>query len=164
MTQNHPPEKATPKSSPRKQYSRRTAPNRQRPGQLSGVQIMFAAILAIGLILAINFSTRLTSSRPLQAEYVSVQEEIEQLKQEQAALLTELDYAQSDAYVELWARQDGKMLRPGEVLIIPLVVADVSEPTPPPVSMVEIETSLPEPSPWTLWWALFFDSPPPGEG
>jgi hypothetical protein len=123
---------------------------------------MFAAILTIGLFLAINFSTRITSSRPLQAEYINAQKDIEQLKQEQAALLAELDYAQSDAYVQLWARQDGKMARPGEVLVIPLAIREQTDPTPVQPSLVQVETSPPKPAPWTLWWALFFDSPPPG--
>ncbi|MCL4254106.1 MAG: hypothetical protein KJ043_10035, partial [Anaerolineae bacterium] len=40
-------------------------PQRGRYSGLTGVQIMFSAIIAIGLILAINFSSRITSSRPL---------------------------------------------------------------------------------------------------
>ena len=132
-----------------------------RPNQLSGVQIMFAAILAIGLILAINFSTRITASRPLQAYYQSVQAEIEVLQQEHDALLAEFDYAQSDAFVEQWARQEGKMVRPGEVLVIPLAIARQTETTPTPQPFIEMQTSPPTPEPWTLWWALFFDSDPP---
>lgn len=132
-----------------------------RTGQLSGVQIMFAAILAIGLLLAINFSTRITDSRPLRDYYDSVLAEIDQLQQEQTALLAELDYARSDAYVELWARSEGKMVRQGEILIVPIALDTHTASTPTPIPFVEIETSPPKPKPWTLWWTLFFDSPPP---
>jgi len=138
-----------------------TPGSRRRPGQLSGVQIMFAAILAIGLILAINFSARITASRPLQEYYATVQAEIEQLQQEQATLLAELDYAQSDAYVEQWAHGEGKMVRSGEVLVVPIPAEPQIQVSPTPLPFIQIETSPPTPEPWTLWWSLFFDSSPP---
>jgi cell division protein FtsB len=136
-------------------------PQKQRTSQLSGVQIMFAAILAIGLILAINFSTRITASRPLRAFYDIVQTELGELQQEQATLAAELGYAQSDAYVEQWARKDGKMVRSGEVLVIPLSIYVPTEEAPENQEFVEIDTSPPKPETWELWWALFFDGPPP---
>ncbi|GAB4526607.1 MAG: hypothetical protein OHK0046_43570 [Anaerolineae bacterium] len=133
-----------------------------RSGQLSGVQIMFAAILAIGLILGINFSTRLAGSREQINVYENVEQEIADLQQVQATLVAELAYAQSEAFVERWAREDGKMVRPGEILVVPLPLGNSNAlPTPTPQIFVEVETSPPKPENWTLWWALFFDSPPP---
>ena len=76
-------------------------------------------------------------------------------------MLAERDYAQSDAFVEQWAHSDGKMVRPGEVLVIPVPVSTPVAATPTPSVFLEIETSPPTPQPWTLWWSLFFDSPPP---
>jgi hypothetical protein len=35
--------------------------------------------------------------------------------------------------------------------------------TQPQIS-AEINTTLPEPANWQLWWALFFDAPPPEIG
>ncbi len=139
-------------------------PERQRTRQLSGVQVMFAAILAIGLLLAINFSSRITASQPLQEAYDRVQAEIEALQREQAELIRQRDYVRSDAYVESWARSEGKLVRPDEVLVIPLpgAVAAAATPTPSPEqAQIEVETRPPRPEPWTLWWALFFDSAPP---
>lgn len=134
---------------------------RKNTGQLSGVQIMFAAILAIGMILAINFSTRLAASRPRNEYYENVENEIEQLRLEQATLIAERDYSQSEAYIEEWARTDGKMVRPGEVLVIPMSISSEARATPIPPVFAEVETSPPEPENWTLWWSLFFDDPPP---
>jgi cell division protein FtsB len=159
MTQERPDKEPSKPLSARRPA--RPPASRHRPSQLSGVQIMFAAILAIGLILAINFSTRITASRPLQAYYHSVQAEIEVLQEEHDALLAESEYAQSDAYVEQWARQEGKMVRPGEVLVIPLAVAPQVQATATPQPFIEMQTSPPTPEPWTLWWTLFFDSDPP---
>jgi len=134
---------------------------RTRIGQLSGVQIMFAAILAVGLILAINFSSRIAAGQPLQDEFLRVSEEIIALQQTQAALIAERDYVQSDPYVEQWARDEGKMVRQGEVLVIPVPSGVTVEPTPNPQQSFEVETMPPEPETWMVWWALFFDSPPP---
>ncbi len=136
---------------------------RKRSSQLSSLQVMFAAILAVGLLLAINFSSRIASGQPLQDAYNRALTEIEQLRREQAALISERDYVRSDAFVERWARDDGKMVRQDEVLVIP-VPAVSARPQPEPAdpsSSVPVETTLPEPEPWQVWWAMFFDSPPP---
>jgi cell division protein FtsB len=135
--------------------------SRQRGSQISSVQIMFAAILAIGLILAINFSTRIAAGQPIQQAYDRVLAEIDQLKQEQANLIAERDYARSDAFVEQWARDEGKMVRDGEVLVIPVPAGISEQPTPIPENAINLQTTPPEPEPWTLWWSLFFDDPPP---
>ncbi|PJF22488.1 MAG: hypothetical protein CUN56_05755 [Phototrophicales bacterium] len=136
-------------------------PSEKRTQQLSGVQIMFAAILAIGLMLAINFSTRIANSRLQRETYANIEAEVQALQEEQATLIAELDHVQSDAYVERWARSEGKMVRPGEVLVIPVPLNTTPLVTPTPPVIVEVDTSPPKPDNWTLWWALFFDSPPP---
>ncbi len=135
---------------------------KKRSSIISGVQVMFAAILSIGLILTINFSSRIAAGQPLQEAYKRVLEEIAQLEAEQTDLTTLRDYVQSDAYVEAWARADGKMIRPGERLIIPVPSGTSFEPTPAPlVSVDDVRTTPDEPDSWMLWWQLFFDSPPP---
>lgn len=129
--------------------------------QLSGAQVTFAAILAVGLALVISLSSRILAGQPLEQAYNRVLVEIDQLRLEQSRLITERDYVRSDAYVERWAREDGKMVREGEVLIIPVPSGANINPAPTPVPLAEIETTLPGPEPWNLWWALFFDSEPP---
>ena len=135
---------------------------RKRSGQISGVQVMFAAILGIGLILAINFSARITAGQPLQAAYARVATEIASLKGQQAQLTTQRDYVLSDSYVEQWAHGDGKMVRPGEVLVVPVPSgADVSATAEPQVSLEDVHTTPDQTQPWVLWWQIFFDGPPP---
>jgi cell division protein FtsB len=141
------------------------AEKRKRGGQISGVQVMFAAILSIGLILAINFSTRIAAGQPLQEAYNRVSTEITTLKQEQSRLTAQRDYVLSDAYVESWARADGKMVRPGEVLVIPVPSgADVNVTPTPSVNSEDVRTTPDQLQPWVLWWQIFFDSPPPKLG
>lgn len=132
----------------------------RRAGQVSGVQVMFAAILSIGLILAINFSSRIADGQPLQEAYNHVSAEINSLQTEQARLTAQRDYVLSDAYVEQWAHADGKMVRPGEVLVVPVPSGVEIAPTATP-SVEEVRPVPQEIQPWSLWWQIFFDSPPP---
>lgn len=155
----------TPSSKKIKVVEKRMPPRRNQ-NQLSSVQVMFAAILAIGMVLGISLSSRVASSRPLRAFYNGVETEIAVLRVEQANLIAERDFAQSDAFVEQWARGDGKMVRPGEILVVaepvgssaPTVVQNTQQNLLP---FADVETTLPEPEPWELWWSLFFDGPPP---
>lgn len=140
----------------------RRPPRRMR--QLSGVQIMFAVILAVALMLAVSFSGRITASRELNRIRDQIVQEIELLKREQADLLARLEYVNSDAFVEAWARSEGKMIREGEVLIIPKPSTTLLQTAPTPQNTVPVQTSLPEPENWQLWWQLFFDTDPPDLG
>jgi cell division protein FtsB len=143
--------------------NRKREPQADRGGQLTSVQIMFAVILAVGLLLAINFSTRIIEGQPLQAAYSQAQDEVEALREEQARLITQLDYVRSDAYVEIWARSEGKMVREGELLVVPVPgsSAVAFEPTPVPTVAPVVEIVPEQPQSWTLWWSLFFDVQPP---
>jgi len=134
---------------------------RKRREQLTSVQVLFAAILAIGLALAISLSSRILAGQPLDEAYKRVLSEIDQLKHEQADLIAERDYVRSDTYVEQWARDEGKMIREGEFLVIPVASGLTDETVPTPEALINVETTPPEPEAWTLWWSLFFDSPPP---
>ncbi len=132
------------------------------PRPFSGLQILFASILAIGLLQAIDFSSRNAQGQLAQQSRASLEMEIATLEAAQAALIQERDYVQSDAYVEAWAHAEGKMVRPGEVLVIP-VPAGLAAPTPTPtpaapVILLEEEEEI---ETWRLWWALFFDDSPP---
>jgi cell division protein FtsB len=136
-------------------------PKPRRPRQLSSTQVMFAVILAVGLMLAVNFSSRILADRDLQAVQTKVLQDIDTLKREQARLIDRLNYVNSDAYVEAWARSEGKMIRAGEVLVLPIPSNTLQQTETITTSNVPVQTTLPEPEHWELWWALFFDSPPP---
>lgn len=139
-------------------------PQRQIPNQrLSGVQITLAMVIAFGLILAINFSGRIAAGQPLIDMYENVKSEVEQLEEEQATLIAIRDYSESDTYVEQWARSEGKLVRDGEILVVPVPASGqrVIEATPVPIPTVPVQTTLPQPENWMLWWSLFFDSQPP---
>ena len=140
-----------------------SAPARNNFGRrLTSIQLMLAVALTIGLVLALNFSSRISLDRDLARIHAEFSREIDVLLAEQKRLIAELDYVKSDAYVEYWARDEGKMIREGEFLILPQSVgAAAPEPT-RPRRLVEFQTTEPKPKNWELWWALFFDEPPPG--
>ncbi len=134
---------------------------RNRNRKLSSVQIMFAVILTVGLMLTLQFSTRIQADRELQRIHDQVVQEIDFLERQQEDLNQELSYVKSNAYVEQWARDEGKMVKEGEVLVLPQSIANTSEAVSTPIPLADFETKPPEPENWELWWALFFDSPAP---
>lgn len=133
---------------------------RKRPArQLNSTQIMLAVVIAIGLMLTLNFSARIVDDRNLRSIRQAVLDEIDLLRQEQADLVRQREFARSDDYVASWARSEGRMVREGEILIVPVPAGIESEPETLSTTAVQIETTLPRPDNWTLWWALFFDEP-----
>lgn len=137
--------------------------------QLSSTQVMFAVILAIALMLAVQFSSRINDERNLKQIRDTVEEEIELLRGEQTELIQELTFVQSDAYVEQWARAEGRMIRDNMVLVIPIpsnntIQQRLIEETQPLNPEIQLETTLPDPEAWQLWWTLFFDMSPPQFG
>lgn len=142
----------------------REEPRRERRQKVSGIQVVFVAILAIGLLLTINFSARIRRSQVYTNLRGEVQATIDALQDENIRLKQDKEFAQSDASIAQWAHRDAKMVRPGEVLVIPIPGISprpVATPTPTPLPEDE-ESSVPEPSTWELWWSLFFDGDPPG--
>ena len=137
-------------------------PNPQRSGQLSGLQILFASILAIGLLLGINFSSRISAGQRIQRDRSVLEIEVATLEAEQLQLQADLDYARSDEYVAAWARAEGKMVMENEVLVIPVPAGaplPTATPSRPTIDLQDSDAALVEN--WQLWWALFFDSDPP---
>ena len=140
---------------------RTSLPRHHFARRLSSIQVMLAVALTIGLVLALNFSSRISLDRDLARIHDEFSREIESLLAVQEQLIAELDYVKSDAYVEYWARDEGKMVREGEFLILPQTVGAVNPAPAPARQLVAFETTRPKPSNWELWWALFFDGPPP---
>lgn len=129
---------------------------------ISSLQIVFAAILSIGLLLVINFSGRIARGQQMESARQRLQATIDVLETQRLDLLKERDYSASDASIEDWAHSEGKMVREGEILIIP-IPSGRATPTPMPTapSMVASSFSEPETPNWRLWWNLFFDGEPP---
>jgi hypothetical protein len=135
---------------------------RERPQQLSSLQIVLAAVLSVGLLLVINFSGRIARGQQMEIERKRLQATIDVLETQHIDLLRERDYAANDASVEHWAQTEGKMVRENEILVIPIpagIVAPTATPS-APIPGTEREAEPENPN-WHLWWNLFFDGEPP---
>lgn len=136
--------------------------NNGRPTRiLSNVQIVFSSIVAISLLLAISFSGRIAAGHKVEAERDKLLNVIGTLRAQATALKGEYNYVSSDAFIETWARGEGKMVKGDEVLVIPVPGAITPQPTPTPFKIDVAAQPKPENQTWQLWWQLFFDSPPP---
>ena len=142
----------------------------ERRQYLASLQLMFTVALALGMLLAFQFTKRISEAKPLHAEFAQTSAELLALEAERTALREELAFIQSDAYIEFWARGEAKMLRPGETLVFTLGAAPNSDApaatdTNPSPRSSYTETNIATyntSANWRLWWQLFFDGPVPG--
>ncbi len=127
----------------------------------SNMQIVFSSILAISLLLAISFSGRIAAGHQMNAQRGNLLGVIATLRGQATALKGQFNYVASDAFIEDWARGEGKMVKPGEVLVNPVPGIVTPQPTPTPFKLDLTAQPTPDNQTWALWWKLFFDVPPP---
>jgi len=124
-----------------------TSPGKKPPVS----RLWLVLVIAAGILVLGDLNQRMADARRLEQDAGILQAEVASLQAENEALQTQVAGATSEAAVERWARSEGKMVRPGEVLVFPMAptgtrLAPVPTPTP--------EQALP--SNWEVWWALFF--------
>ena len=115
---------------------------------------LMVALAIAAVPLAVEFNARLAVSRQLFEQESRLNREIRIEKERLAFLQSYEANVKSDAYVEWWARVKARMVKPGEVAVVPLTPADTARSA--PASGV--------PSPLrdypSEWWAAFFASVP----
>jgi cell division protein FtsB len=111
--------------------------------------LLLAAALAI-LILG-DLNRRMTDARRLERDSIQLATQVVELERTNAALQTRVAMATSDPAVEDWARSEGRMVLPGERLIMPV-------PAEPVAGRVPVDTAEPvePPTNWEVWLALLF--------
>lgn len=115
---------------------------------------LLGIILALLCLLFVStYAGRLARKTALEHEILRQEAKIEQSKEHQRALVAELRYIRSDAYVEKLAYDEFGMIRPNEepVVMVPVIEADVP--------VVEPEDSFPSLPLWRQWLARFGFSP-----
>jgi cell division protein FtsB len=118
---------------------------------LNEKHLLVAGALVVLVVLLMSFNERISGLLRLEADRDQVNTSVGQLQQTQQSLQTQIAYATSDVAVEEWARQDRKMVREGDVAVIPLVAPGTTPPAPTAVAPVITQVSK-----WDVWWALFF--------
>ncbi len=152
-----------PSSSASQKASARNA-RRSRRQSLSSVQIVFALLLSKKKKKKKKKKKVIARGQQMETARRQLQSTLDVLQIQSESLQRERDYAASDASIEEWAHQEGKMVREGEILIIPIPGGGQAEPTPtptPPALIIAPPTPQQDEPNWSLWWNLFFDGEPP---
>jgi hypothetical protein len=113
------------------------------------VPLILMGVLAFYLLF--SFVRQVSISRVRRADLRALEQQLVAAEEEQQELENLLDYAESNAAAEEWARENG-WAKPGEAVVV--VVA-------PPADGVPEGQNQPQPSaipdsPVEAWWALFF--------
>ena len=99
------------------------------------VGIAAATTAAIVVGLAWGFTRQLVLAHQMQAEDRRLEQAVAAEQARHDELVTQLEYARSDEYVENWARGEARLARPGEVAIVVLEDEEPAggvQPTPAP--------------------------------
>jgi cell division protein FtsB len=118
------------------------------------LQLLALVGVGVGLLIAFNLNRQLAESQRLRDAADVAATEAAQLRAENAALQTQVAYATTDAAVIEWAHENGKLVQPGEVLVVPVIPTAEPTPAPPPPA------PPPPPPNWQLWWNLFLHTEP----
>jgi len=109
--------------------------------------LLVLVIFAVPLLA--DFNARLGYIRQMTAEAAALQEKIDQENARHGALLSLRDYAQSNEFVEHWARQAG-MARAGETVIKPSPLESA-----PSITNTAAASARVVANPQSEWAALF---------
>jgi cell division protein FtsB len=114
------------------------------------------ALIIVGMFvlayLVMDFNNRMAALRRLSTQKEGVTQQLAGQMQTQAYLQTQIAYATSDAAVEQWAYEEGDMVRPGDVPVVPLPPS-VGTPMPTPTRVVVVTPV----ANWQFWLWLFVD-------
>ncbi len=122
------------------------------------VGIAAAVVTAIVGGIVWGFGQQVVRARQMRAEEVRLEQAVAAKQAYHDELIAQLEYVRSDEYVEQWAREDAKMARPGEIVVIVLDDTDTEQ------EVDATPTPTPEPEPKSFWvelWELIFI--PPGQ-
>lgn len=117
------------------------------------------ALIIGGIILAayliMDFNSRIAEMHAFNAQKELVAATVTSLAIENLTLKTQIAEANSEAAVAKWAYQDGHMVRPGDVPVIPLPpIGGTPAPTPTLAATQSVVSN------WQMWMYLFVDPKP----
>jgi cell division protein FtsB len=114
------------------------------------------ASIVVGLIVLVamvmDFNSRMARLTHLRTQKGNEEQHLIELKLTRALLQEQIAYVSSDAAVEEWAREEGRMMLPGDIAVVPLPDASFVPET------IEDEVVYPEPQGnWDAWmqWLSF---------
>ena len=126
----------------------------RRAGLLNSKRIWLVMLALLAVPLLVEFNHRLAISRQLFEEEARLQRQIEIERARWVFLQQFQALANSNGYVEWWARVKARMTQPGEIAIVPYSPAGATISGVAPVSSAPVRDTASE------WWAVFFASVP----
>ena len=114
-----------------------------------GKQIFFVLLFAMVIVFLMDFNVRLTKLSRKSEQRDEILKDVYQLELTAQTLRTQIAYATSEVAVEEWAREQGHMLHPGDIPVVPLPDNQL-EVTPTPLQApTQVEASN-----WEVWQML----------
>jgi cell division protein FtsB len=120
-------------------------------GQTRIPTIWILAIVVLGILVLGDLNRRMADARRLEQDTLILQTEVAAMATERIDLMTRVAEATSEKVVAAWAREDAKMVRPGEVLVVP-----VGPPGATPALGESSEGLEDDVSNFEIWLALLF--------
>jgi hypothetical protein len=115
----------------------------------SGIGLL--VLVLIGILILGDLNRRMVDARHLERDAEVLATQVAALETQNAVLVTQMVRTTDDSLVIEWAHEEAKMVREGEVLVIPITPLG-GTPLPQATPSVEVD----QPSNWEVWWALLF--------
>ena len=114
-----------------------------------GKQFFFVLLFAVVIVFLMDFNVRLMELSRKTEQRDEILKDVYQLELTAQTLRTQIAYATSEVAVEEWAREQGHMVHPGDIPIVPLP-ADQLDMTPTPLATpTNVQVSN-----WEVWQLL----------
>jgi len=111
--------------------------------------------IVVGVVAALfilgDLNRRMEEARRMERDARALGSQVAALEAQSSVLQTQIAGATSESVVEAWAHSQGKMVREGERLIVPLPPPGAPTPAPPTPTPATVP-----PSAWLVWWELIF--------
>ena len=108
--------------------------------------------LAIAVMMVMEFANRVSEGQQLKTKKLQMEGRITELSITSVHLNTQVAYISSDAAALQYAYEEQRLIRPGDVRIVP-----VPQPNLTPVPVSTVVSSSQEYANWEYWRALFVD-------
>jgi cell division protein FtsB len=115
----------------------------------SGIGLL--VLVLIGILILGDLNRRMVDARHLERDAEVLATQVSALETQNAVLMTQMARTTDDSLVIEWAHEEAKMVREGEVLVIPITPPGGTS-LPQATPAVEVD----QPSNWEVWWALIF--------
>ncbi|TFH36897.1 MAG: hypothetical protein E4G99_03820 [Anaerolineales bacterium] len=108
-------------------------------------------ILIAGLLIVGDLNRRMADARQLERDAEILEGQVAAKSTERAVLMTQVADATSEDSIAAWAHADAKLVREGEVLIVPVAPSGATP------GLEDADSRFAEPpSKFQIWWALLF--------